>query len=94
MDVKQKAWQSVNILRSLKFTLDRKLIEIIYMSFIRPILEYVYVVWDNITVHVVVTEELMSIQIKAAIFVIMHFYGWILFISIYSAIAQYHVCNV
>jgi hypothetical protein len=64
MDIKHKAWQRVNALRSFKFTLDRKSLEIVYMPFIRPILEYADVVWDNITVAE--AEELESIQIEAA----------------------------
>ena len=31
----------------MKFKLDRKSLEIVYLSFIRPILEYANVVWDN-----------------------------------------------
>ena len=46
-DIKEKAWSRVNLLRSLKHTLDRKSLEIMYFSFIRPILEYSDVVWDN-----------------------------------------------
>ena len=34
-------------MRKLKFILDRKCLEINYMSFIRPISEYADVVWDN-----------------------------------------------
>lgn len=34
-------------MRKLKFSLDRKSLEIIYTSFIRPILEYADVVWGN-----------------------------------------------
>lgn len=34
-------------MRKLKFTLDRKTLEIIYTSFIRPVLEYADVVWGN-----------------------------------------------
>ena len=35
-----KGWQRINILRSLKFRLDRKSLERMYISFIRPVLEY------------------------------------------------------
>jgi hypothetical protein len=63
MDVKHKAWQRVNILRSFKFLHDRKSLDIVYMCFIRPILEYTTVVWDNITVAE--AEELKSIDIEA-----------------------------
>jgi len=36
-------------MRSFKFTLDHKSLEVFYFLFIRPILEYSDVVWDNIT---------------------------------------------
>ena len=36
-------------MRKLKFQFDRKTLEIIYFTFIRPILEYADVVWDNCT---------------------------------------------
>ena len=39
----------MNLLRSLKFVLDRKSLKKIYFTFIRPILEYADVVWDNCT---------------------------------------------
>lgn len=45
--INEKAWKRVNIMRKLKFMLDRKSLEIIYISFIRPILEYADVVWGN-----------------------------------------------
>ena len=38
--IKEKAWAWVNTMRKLKFKLDRKSLEIIYTTFIRPILEY------------------------------------------------------
>ena len=47
--VKAKSWFRLNIMRKLKFQLDRKSLEIIYTSFIRPLLEYSNVVWDNCT---------------------------------------------
>ena len=36
-------------MRKLKFQLDRKSLEIIYTSFIMPILEYGNEIWDNCT---------------------------------------------
>ena len=45
--IKNKAWKRIAILRKLKFQLDRKSLEIIYLSFIRPLLEYADVVWDD-----------------------------------------------
>jgi hypothetical protein len=50
-------------MRSLKFILDRKSLETIYLSFIRPLLEYSDVVWDNITQQD--EFELEKIQLEA-----------------------------
>ena len=36
-------------MRKLKFKLKRKSLEIIYTTFIRPLLEYGDVIWDNCT---------------------------------------------
>ena len=36
-------------MRKLKYVLDRKPLEVIYLSFIRPLLEYSDVIWDNCT---------------------------------------------
>ena len=47
--IKTKAWQRINIMRKLKFLLDRKSLQTIYFSFIIPLLEYADVVWDNCT---------------------------------------------
>ena len=38
--IKEKAWSRINVMRKLKFNLDRKSLETIYFTFIRPILEY------------------------------------------------------
>ena len=51
-------------MRKLKFILDRQSLEIIYTSFIRPILEYADVVWDNCTQCEI--NALEKIQIEAA----------------------------
>ena len=45
--IKEKAWFRVNIMRRLKFELDRKSFEIIYTAFIRPLFEYSDVIWDD-----------------------------------------------
>ena len=47
--VKSKAWKQINIMRKLKFQLDRKSLQNIYLSFIRPLLKYADVVWNNCT---------------------------------------------
>ena len=50
-------------MRKLKFQLDRKSLEMIYTSFIRP-LEYSNVVWDNCTQYE--SKDLEKIQNEAA----------------------------
>ena len=51
-------------MRKLKFQLDRRSLEIIYISFIRPLLEYAVVVWDNCTRYEVSAIE--KVQLEAA----------------------------
>ena len=60
----QKAWRRINIMRKLKFCIDRKSLETIYLSFVRPLIEYADVVWDNCTSHD--KQELDKIQNEAA----------------------------
>ena len=62
--IKQKAWIRLNIMRKLKFDLDRNSLETIYKSFFRPILEYADVIWDNCSQQE--KEELEKIQTEAA----------------------------
>ena len=47
--IKDKAWLRINIMRKLKFKVDRRLLETIYTTFIRPLLEYGDNIWDNCT---------------------------------------------
>ena len=42
--IKSNAWKRINILRKLKSELDRKSLQSIYFSFIRPLLEYADIV--------------------------------------------------
>ena len=51
-------------MRRLKYEIDRKSLEIIYTTFIRPILEYADVIWDNCSNYE--KKELEKIQIEAA----------------------------
>ena len=51
-------------MRKLKFKLDRKSLEIIYAAFIRPLLEYGDVIWNNCTLQD--KYELDKIQNEAA----------------------------
>ena len=51
-------------MRKLKFQLDRKSLQTIYFSFIRPLLDYADVVWNNCTQYE--SNELDKIQNEAA----------------------------
>ena len=51
-------------MRRLKFQLDRKALEKVYTSFIRPILEYGNEIWANSTKYE--KDELDQIQLEAA----------------------------
>ena len=51
-------------MRKLKFQLDRKSLEIIYTSFIRPILEYGNEIWDNCMQYE--KNDIEKIQTEAA----------------------------
>ena len=62
--IKEKAWFRINVMRKLKFKLDRKSLEIIYTAFIRPLLEYGDVIWDNCTEYE--KKDLDKIQSEAA----------------------------
>ena len=59
-----KANQKLNILRSLKFELDRKTLQIMYFSFVRPVLEYADIIFDNCTSHY--CDKLESVNLEAA----------------------------
>ena len=47
--ITEKAWSSINVMRKLKFKLDRKSLKTIYryITFISPLLEYGDNIWDN-----------------------------------------------
>ena len=62
--IKEKAWSRVNVMRKLKFQIDRKSLETIFTCFIRPLLEYGDVIWDNCTLYE--KNELDKIQNEAA----------------------------
>ena len=46
-DILERAGKRLDILRGLKWKLDRKTLEILYKSYIRPILEYGDIIWLN-----------------------------------------------
>ena len=43
------AWRRINVMCKLNFARDRIELQIIYYTFIRPILEFSDIVWDNCT---------------------------------------------
>jgi hypothetical protein len=47
--IKERAWKRIHIMRSLKFQLDRTSLETLYLTFVRPLLEYADVLYDNCT---------------------------------------------
>ena len=59
-----KAWQRIGILRSMKFILNRKSLECLYFTFIRPLLEYSSSVWDNCSDEY--SSKVEAIQVEAA----------------------------
>ena len=62
-EITGKAWKRLNILGTLKFQLDRRSLQIMYFSYIRPILEYGDIIWDNCFNYE--KEEIEKIQIEA-----------------------------
>ena len=56
--------KSIDAMRKLKYTLDRKTLETIYCSFVRPKLEYGSVIWHDC--HKNDSEALEKIQLDAA----------------------------
>ena len=60
----KKAYQRLNMLRKVRFILDRIVLEKMYFSYVRPILEYGDVIWDNRTLALV--NKLENVQTEAA----------------------------
>ena len=60
----EKAWVRKNLMRALKFRISRTSLEKMYISFIRPLLEYCYSVWDNSSTET--KKKLETIHIEAA----------------------------
>ena len=59
-----KASKQVCVLRKLKFILKREILEKIYLTFIRPLLEYSCEVWDNCSQTD--NDRLEKLQLEAA----------------------------
>ena len=60
----EKAWVRLKLMRALKFRISRKSLEQMYVSFIRPLLEYCDSVWDNSSSEM--KKKLDAIHIEAA----------------------------
>ena len=60
----EKSTSRLNLMRNLKFHLSRNYLQTIYFSFIRPVLEYADIIWDNVPLYL--KERLENIQIEAA----------------------------
>ena len=58
-----KAWKRIGYLTRNKFILDRSSLERMYISFVRPLLEYANIVWDNCTIE---NKRIVDIQLEAA----------------------------
>ena len=62
--ITEKAYKRLNVLRKFKFILDRRTLETIYLTYIRPLLEYADVIWDNNT-HLLI-DKIEKVQTEAA----------------------------
>ena len=60
----EKAWKRIGVMQFLKTRLDRLSLQINYFSFIRPILEYGDVIWDNLSQGL--KDQLDKVQNEAA----------------------------
>ena len=63
-EITSKAWKRINILQALKFQLDRKSLQIMYFFFVRLILEYADIIWDNCYNYE--KEAIEKVQLEAA----------------------------
>ena len=62
--VTNTAWSRLNLLRALKFKVNRQALEKMYFAFLRPLLEYSDSVWDNCSYEA--KRQLDSIHHEAA----------------------------
>ena len=63
-NIAASALKQVNVLRKIKFTLSKQALSNIYLTFIRPVLEYACEVWDGCYERDI--EKLEKIQLEAA----------------------------
>ena len=63
-NIAQSTLKQINVLRKLKFTLSKRTLSHIYLTFIRPVMEYACEVWDGCLEKD--AEKLEKIQLEAA----------------------------
>ena len=62
--ISEKSWSRLNLLRALKFRVSRKSLEKMYFAYIRPLLEYSDVIWDNFSLE---SKKLLdTVHVEAA----------------------------
>ena len=61
-----KAAKRIDILRALKWKLNRKPLETLYLSFIRPLFEYGNIVWDCAPLHQYIFQNIEKLQLEAS----------------------------
>ena len=61
-----KVSKRIDMLRALKFKLQREDLEIIYFAFIRPLFEYASIVWDKMPRHDKYFNEMEKLQLQCA----------------------------
>ena len=61
-ELKCKVSKRIGTLRYLKYRLNRSSLRTIYLSFIRPILEYCDAVWDNLTARQIIEIEALQYE--------------------------------
>ena len=62
--ISEKVCIRLNFLRALKFRVSRKSLEKMYTAFVRPLLEYSDIVWDNCSLET--KKQLDAIHVEAA----------------------------
>ena len=60
----RKSWSMLNLSRALKYRVSRKSLEKMYFAYIRPLLEYSDVVWDNCSLEL--KKLLDAVHVEAA----------------------------
>jgi hypothetical protein len=63
-DITSKCTRRIDILRGLKYRLDRKCLETLYTAYIRPILEYASSVWTNCNIEQ--KNDIEKVQLAAS----------------------------